>query len=125
MAFYIKVTKQVADKLGLTEIRNATADGNVLLWQADVAQFEGDTVFDRAGKIGGVCLYPQQAKEEIDGTTDSPVPVTTPDEYKDAEDDVNSDENIGELEPDTELGMTGSTEVTEIIEEGKTDEYSE
>ena len=51
--------------------------------------------------------------------------MTTPDEYKDAEDDVNSDENIGELEPDTELGTTGSTEVTEIIVEGQTDEYSE
>lgn len=125
MAFYIKVTKQVADKLGLTEIRNATADGNVLLWQADVSQFEGDTVFDRAGKIGGVCLYPQQAKEEIDGTTDSPVPVTTPDEYKDVEDDVNSDENTGGPESDTETGMTGSMEITEIIEEGKTDEYGE
>lgn len=125
MAFYVKVTKQVADKLGLTEIRNATADGNVLLWQADVAQFEGETVFDRASKIGGVCLYPQQAKEEIDGTTDSPVSVTTPDEYKDAEDDVNSDENTGSLEPDTEPGMTGSMEVMEIIEEGKTDEYGE
>lgn len=124
MAFYIKVTRQVADKLGLTEIRNKTADGNVLLWQADVSRFEGDTVFDRAGKIGGVCLYPQQAKEEIDGT-DNPVPVTTPDEYKDAEDDVNSDENTGDPEPDAEPGMTGSMEVTEIIEEGKTDEYGE
>ena len=48
MAFYIKVTKEVADRLHLTDIRNRTADGNVLLWQADVARFPGDTVFDRA-----------------------------------------------------------------------------
>ena len=34
MAFYIKVTKEVADRLHLTDIRNRTADGNVLLWQA-------------------------------------------------------------------------------------------
>lgn len=121
MAFYIKVTKQVADKLGLTEIRNATADGNVLLWQADVAKFEGDTVFDRAGKIGGVCLYPQQAKEEIDGT-DNPVPVTTPDEYKGMTDDIAGDENTGDPEPDTECGTSDGNEVVEIIEEGKTDE---
>ena len=33
MAFYIKVTKEVADRLHLTDIRNRTADGNVLLWQ--------------------------------------------------------------------------------------------
>lgn len=84
MAFYIKVTKQVADKLNLTAERNLTADGNVLLWQADVAKFPGDTVFDRAAVVGGVCLTPQQAKSEIEGT-DTPVEVTTPDEYKDVD----------------------------------------
>lgn len=77
MAFYIKVTKEVADRLHLTDIRNRTADGNVLLWQADVARFPGDTVFDRAKEAGGVCLTPQAAKEEIDGT-DHPVEVFTP-----------------------------------------------
>ena len=61
----------------LTDIRNRTADGNVLLWQADVARFPGDTVFDRAKEAGGVCLTPQAAKEEIDGT-DHPVEVFTP-----------------------------------------------
>ena len=66
MAFYIKVTREVADKLGVAGIRNSTADGNVLLWQADVAGFPGDTVFDRAAVVGGVCLSPQQAKGEID-----------------------------------------------------------
>ncbi len=58
MAFYIKVTKEVADRLHLTDIRNRTADGNVLLWQADVARFPGDTVFDRAKEAGGICLTP-------------------------------------------------------------------
>ncbi len=82
MAFYIKVTKQVADKLGLTALRNHTADGNILLWQADVARFSGDTVFDRAAVVGGMCLTPQAAKAEIDGT-DNPVQVYTPEEYKD------------------------------------------
>ena len=63
MAFYIKVTKEVADRLHLTDIRNRTADGNVLLWQADVARFPGDTVFDRAKEAGGcnlqifLCLF--------------------------------------------------------------------
>lgn len=71
MAFYIKVTKEVADRLHLTDIRNRTADGNVLLWQADVARFPGDTVFDRAKEAGGICLTPQAAKEEIDGTDPS------------------------------------------------------
>ena len=91
MAFYIKVTKQVADKLGLIEIRNKTADGNVLLWQADVAKFEGDTVFDRAKAVGGICLTPQEAKAEIDGP-ENPVDVNTPDEYK--SDDVIDGEEV-------------------------------
>ena len=68
MAFYIKVTKQVADKLGVTAIRNKTADGNVLLWQADVTAMPGETVFERAAYVGGVCLTLIQAKEETDGT---------------------------------------------------------
>lgn len=62
MAFYIKVTKEVADRLHLTDIRNRTADGNVLLWQADVARFPGDTVFDRAKEAGGVCLPPEEKR---------------------------------------------------------------
>lgn len=81
MAFYIKVTKEVSDALGLTAIRNTTADGNVLLWQADVAHFTGDTIFDRAAVVGGVCLTPQQAKAEIEGV-ENPVQVNTPDKYK-------------------------------------------
>lgn len=96
MAFYIKVTKEVADALGLTAIRNKTADGNILLWQADVASEPGDTVFERAVAVGGVCLSPQQAKAEIEGT-DNPVEVTTPDKYK-AEDSEESDNTEKEKE---------------------------
>lgn len=82
MALYIKVTKQVADKLNLTTIRNRTADGNVLLWQADLDRIEGDTIFERAEKVGGRAISAQTAKEETDGT-ETPVEVYTPDEYKD------------------------------------------
>lgn len=40
MAYYIKVTKKVADKIGApVENRNKTADGNILLWQADLNLF--------------------------------------------------------------------------------------
>ena len=77
MAFYIKVTKEVADSLKLTDLRNQTADGGVLLWQADIAGFEGDTILDKAKVVGGVCLTAQQAKGEIDGTVD-PAKVVTP-----------------------------------------------
>lgn len=83
MAFYVKATKEVADSLGVTEIRNKTADGNVLLWQADLNRIPGDTIFDRAHTVGGVCLQPVQAKAEIDGT-DTPAEVYTPEQYKPA-----------------------------------------
>lgn len=82
MAFYIKVTKEVSDKLGLTAIRNKTADGNVLLWQSDLNCIEGDTIFDRADRVGGVALTPQSARLETDGM-ENPEEVYTPDEYKD------------------------------------------
>lgn len=95
MAFYIKVTKEVADRLHLTDIRNRTADGNVLLWQADVARFPGDTVFDRAREAGGICLTPQAAKEEIDGT-DHPVEVFTPASW--GEDNTESSEGTDSTE---------------------------
>lgn len=103
MAFYIKVTKEVADRLHLTDIRNRTADGNVLLWQADVARFPGDTVFDRAKEAGGVCLTPQAAKEEIDGT-DHPVEVFTPASW--GEDDTESSEGTDSTETTGEGGAS-------------------
>lgn len=83
MAFYVKVTKEVADYLGVTDIRNKTADGNVLLWQADLNRIPGETIFERAQSVGGVCLQPIQAKAEIEGT-DTPSEVYTPDQYKPA-----------------------------------------
>ncbi len=128
MAFYIKVTKQVADKLGVAGIRNSTADGNVLLWQADVAGFPGDTVFDRAAVVGGVCLSPQQAKGEIDGVED-PVEVTTPPEYMDlpTEEEPKDESLEKESSSDESRGEESESEeaVNETIKEEVTDERSE
>ena len=86
MAFYIKVTKEVADRLHLTDIRNRTADGNVLLWQADVARFPGDTVFDRANG------------------TDHPVEVFTPASW--GEDNTESSEGTDSTETTGEGGAS-------------------
>ena len=67
MAFYIKVTREVADALGVTALRNQTA---------------GETIFDRAARVGGAALTPQAAKAETDGTADYPAEVHTPEEYR-------------------------------------------
>lgn len=80
MAMYIKVTRRVAEELGLTGVRNRTADGNYLLWQADVARFPGVTVFERASYVGGKAISPSLAKEETDGTS-HPVEVHTPERF--------------------------------------------
>ena len=76
MANYIKVSKEVAERLGLSGIRNKTADGNYILWQSDVLQFSGDTLQERANVIGGVVITPNVAIEEIKGTKD-PIKVGT------------------------------------------------
>lgn len=65
MAFYVKITKKVADKIGApVDERNKTADGNILLWQADLDAVQGATIFDRAEFVGGVVLTPSEARNE-------------------------------------------------------------
>lgn len=93
MAYYIKVAKKVADKIGApVENRNVTADGNILLWQADLNIIPGETIFDRAAFVGGVAMMAVQAKAEIVGTSD-PAEVTIPEYYQDPEPEI----------PETEL----------------------
>ena len=81
MAFYIKVTREVADKLGVAGIRNSTADGNVLLWQAD-GRLSRRYGIRPGGSSRGRVPFPQQAKGEIDGVED-PVEVATPEGFMD------------------------------------------
>ena len=95
MAFYIKVTKEVADRLHLTGIRNRTADGNVLLWQADVARFPGDTVFERAKEVGGICLTPQAGDGKLNCLL-SPSKVFTPASWGESSEGTDSTETTGE-----------------------------
>ena len=96
MAYYIKVTKAVADKLGLTATRNKTADGNVILWQSDLNKFAGATIFERAKAIGGIALTAMDAKKEIDGT-ENPVEPFTPEEYKEEKWDVEENKEEEEV----------------------------
>lgn len=87
MGLYIKVTQEVAEKLKLTSIRNRTADGCYLLWQADVTGQPGLTLEERAREVGGTILESQTAKKEIDGTA-VPEKVYTPDKFKDNTDET-------------------------------------
>lgn len=102
MAFYVKVTPAVATALKLKAIRNKTADGNYLLWQADLNSIQGVTIFERAANVGGVALTPNEAKREIDGVN-NPASVYTPDRYK-SEEEIEAQNNAG-----------GATEVVEEV----------
>lgn len=109
MAYYIKVAKLVADKIGApVENRNKTADGNILLWQADLNIIPGETIFDRAAFVGGVAMPGQSAKAEIDGTAVPPAEVTIPEYYQDkvVESPAEGDAETGYID-------TGETEQTE------------
>lgn len=77
---YVKVTAAVAEALNLRSTRNRSADGNYILWQADLSSIPGDLLAERAAAVGGVVLTPNKAKQEIDGVGD-PVEVTTPAAY--------------------------------------------
>ncbi|WP_300791973.1 hypothetical protein [uncultured Bacteroides sp.] len=109
MAYYIKVAKKVADKIGApVENRNKTADGNILLWQADLNIIPGETIFDRAAFVGGVAMPGQSAKAEIDGTAVPPAEVTIPEYYQDK-----VVETPAEGDADTGNTETEETEQTE------------
>ena len=84
MAYYIKTEKKVADKIGApVDYRNRTADGKILLWQADLLLIPGDTILDKAAFVGGAALSPIQARDEIDGTCGEPAAVFIPEYYAD------------------------------------------
>lgn len=129
MAYYIKVAKKVADKIGApVENRNKTADGNILLWQADLNIIPGETIFDRAAFVGGVAMPGQSAKAEIDGTAVPPAEVTIPEYYQDkvvespTEGDTETgDTETGEIEQtDKPVTLPAGEENGEIINESET-----
>lgn len=119
MAYYIKVAKKVADKIGApVENRNKTADGNILLWQADLNIIPGETIFDRAAFVGGVAMPGQSAKAEIDGTAVPPAEVTIPEYYQDTE---TGNTETGETEQtDKPVTLPAGEENGEIINDTET-----
>lgn len=78
MAFYIKVNPKVASHLGLQSDRLQVADGNYILWQADMLAFGSLTrLSETLAEIGGYALMPHEARQEQDGTVLRPLPVAT------------------------------------------------
>lgn len=79
MVYYIKVTLEVAKKFCSLSLRNATKDGNILLWMADLNSVPGDTIAQRAEYVGGALLTANEANDEYWGYTDEYSECHTPD----------------------------------------------
>lgn len=78
MARYIKVNPKVARHLRLENDRNQVADGNYLLWQADMLAFGRLTEMPSIlAQIGGLSLQAHEAREEQDGTVLRKLPIAT------------------------------------------------
>lgn len=78
MVYYIKVTPAVAKRFADVSLRNATKDGNVLLWMGDLNMVPGATLRERAEYVGGALLSGNDAAEEYLGTVENPAPCHTP-----------------------------------------------
>lgn len=105
MARYIKVNPKVARHLRLENDRNQVADGNYLLWQADMLAFGRLTELpDILAQIGGISLQAHEAREEQDGTVLRKLPVATDPRF--AEDVQEPAEDTG-AEDETDIPTPG------------------
>lgn len=134
---YFKVNKLVAEELNLTTERNRTKDGAYILWYADINRL--GSMADVNGimrRIGGLELSPNEARNELYGVHNEPLPVAEDERYilpqnkvnnagtpaedmKPVETDAAADnaENVGYADNGVEgVGDEGSTD------EGSTDE---
>lgn len=85
--------------------RNQVADGNYLLWQADMLAFGRLTELpDILAQIGGISLQAHEAREEQDGTVLRKLPVATDPRF--AEDVQEPAEDTG-AEDETDIPTPG------------------
>ena len=72
MKYYVKVTKQVAEKIIRSGVPlTMTSDGNCLLYQSELNGVDGVNLNERAANVGGSLVVESDALAEINGTTDT------------------------------------------------------
>lgn len=118
MARYIKVNPKVARHLRLENDRNQVADGNYLLWQADMLAFGRLTEMPSIlAQIGGLSLQAHEAREEQDGTVLRKLPIATDPRFvDDAQEDTDTGNEVEVPGDETEAGgqePDGADEETE------------
>lgn len=97
MARYIKANPKVARHLRLENDRNQVADGNYLLWQADMLAFGRLTEMPSIlAQIGGISLQAHEAREEQDGTVLRKLPIATDPRFIEDAQEPAEDTGIGD-----------------------------
>jgi hypothetical protein len=123
MAYYVKVTPEVRNRILPSFIGTKAKDDNIILFQSDLNGVEGLTLSDRAKKVGGALLTAQQAKAEIDGTCEMFSQCYDPDAKKVAEEPVK--EETTETEEEETATDEAETETTETEENASETETAE
>lgn len=128
MAYYVKVTPEVRNRILPSFIGTKAKDDNIILFQSDLNGVEGLTLSDRAKKVGGALLTAQQAKAEIDGTCEMFSQCYDPDAKKVVEEPVKEETNetaeTEEAASETEAAEEETAEA-ETTEETSEDEATE
>lgn len=130
MARYIKVNPKVARHLRLENDRNQVADGNYLLWQADMLAFGRLTEMPSIlAQIGGISLQAHEAREEQDGTVLRKLPIATDPRFiEDVQEPAEDTDTGNEVElpgDETEAGESSTDEETEAGTQEPADTESE
>jgi hypothetical protein len=127
MAYYVKVTPEVRNRILPSFIGTKAKDDNIILFQSDLNGVEGLTLSDRAKKVGGALLTAQQAKAEIDGTCEMFSQCYDPDAKKveDTKVEFTEEEPATDEAEETETEEETASEATETEEETATEKTEE
>jgi hypothetical protein len=118
MKYYVKVTKQVAEKIIRSGVPlTMTSDGNCLLYQSELNGVDGVNLNERAANAGGSLVAESDALAEINGTTDTPAYCYTPVTYG-GEGDTRNNDYIGSDGSDNQSSEnTDTKEESEVSDE--------
>ena len=117
MKYYVKVTKQVAEKIIRSGVPlTMTSDGNCLLYQSELNGVDGVNLNERAANVGGSLVAESDALSEIKGTTDTPAYCYTPVEFG-GEGDTRNNDYIGSGGGDSSSENTDTKEESEVTNE--------
>ena len=119
MKYYVKVTKQVAEKIIRSGVPlTMTSDGNCLLYQSELNGVDGVNLNERAANVGGSLVVESDALAEIKGTTDTPAYCYTPVEFG-GDGDIRDNDNFSSSGIDNPSSENTGNENTDTKEESE------